>query len=98
MVVGREIVPVAVHKMHKKKENNAFEFLQAIVFIYDVCIYKMCRIRQERKKKKKVLRNLFVCSEMKQIKQVREAIIALGFLSRKIIICLGFYFELLVLD
>ena len=44
IVVGREIVSVAVHKMHKK-ENNAFKFLQAIVFIYDVCIYKMCRIQ-----------------------------------------------------
>ena len=35
---------VEVHKMHKK-ENNAFNFLQAIVFIYDVCIYKMCGIQ-----------------------------------------------------
>ena len=44
-VEGQNITPVAVHKMHKKKENNAFKFLQAIVFIYDVCIYKMCRIQ-----------------------------------------------------
>ena len=29
---------------------------------------------------------------------VREAIIALGFLSRKITSCLGFYYELSVLD
>ena len=44
IVVGREIVPVAVHKMHKK-EKNAFKFIQAIVFIYDECIYKICRIQ-----------------------------------------------------
>ena len=85
--------------MHKKKENNAFKFLQAIVFIYDVCIYKMCRIQLGRKKKKKVLRNLFVCSEnVPDQTGVREVIIALGFLSRKVISCLGFYFKLSVLD
>ena len=72
--------------MHKKKENNAFKFLQSFVFIYDVCIYKMCRIQQGRKKKKKVLWNLFVCLEnVNDQTGVRGAIIALGFLSRKII-------------
>ena len=48
---------------------------------------------------KKVLRNLFICSEnVTDQTGVREAIIALGFLSRKIISCLGFYFEHSVLD
>ena len=61
IVVGREIVPVAVHKMYKKAANNAFKFLQAFVFINDVRIYKMCRIQWGRKKRKKVLRTyLFV--------------------------------------
>ena len=74
--------------MHKK-ENNAFKFLKAIVFIYYAC-------RIQKGRKKKVLRNLFI--NVTDQTGVREAIIALGFLSRKIIGCLGFYFELPVVD
>ena len=54
--------------MHKKKGNNAFKFLQAIVFIYDVYIYKMCRINKE--KRKKSYETYSFVWKMWQIKQV----------------------------
>ena len=69
--------------MHKKKENNAFKFLQAFVFINDVHIYKMCRIQWGRKKRKMSFELIRLFGNVTDQTGVGEAIIALGFLSRK---------------
>ena len=66
--------------MYKKKKNNAFKFLQAIVFINDVRIYKMRRIQWGRKKRK---RSYELIRFFGNVTGVGEAMIALGFLSRK---------------
>ena len=51
------------------------------------------------KKKEKALTKLIrLFGNVTDQTGVREAIVALVFLSRKIISCLGFYFELSVLD
>ena len=68
--------------MYKKKENNAFKFLQAIVFINDVHIYKMCTI-QWGKKRKKSYELICLFGNVTDQTSVREEIISLGFLSRK---------------
>ena len=39
-------------KVHKKKENNAFKFLKAIVFIYDVFTKYVEYNKEERKRKR----------------------------------------------
>ena len=69
--------------MYKKKENNAFKSLQAIVFINDVRIYKMCRIQWGRKKRKRFYELIRSFGNVTDQTGVREANIALGFLSRK---------------
>ena len=77
--------------MHEKKENDAFKFLQAFVFINDVHIYKICRIQWGRKKRKKSYALIHLFGNVTDQTVVREAIIAFGFLSRKKIIgCLRF--------
>ena len=77
--------------MYRKKENNAFKFLQAIVFINDVRIYKMCKIQWGRKKRKRSYELIRLFGNVTDQTGAREAIIALGFLSRKKIIgCLRF--------
>ena len=83
--------------MHKKKENNAFKFLQAIVFIYDA-FTKCLEYNKEERKRERSYETYSLFGNVTDQTGVREAIIALGFLSRKIIGCLSFYFELSVLD
>ena len=68
--------------MHKK-ENNAFKFLQAIVFINDVRIYKMCRIQWGRKKRKRSYELICLFGNVTDQTSEREEIIFLGFLNRK---------------
>ena len=69
--------------MYKKKGNNAFKFLQSIVFINDICIYKMCRIQWGRKKRKRSYELIRSFGNVTDQTGARESIIALGFLSRK---------------
>ena len=69
--------------MHKKKENNAFKFLQAIIFINDVRIYQIWRIQWGKKKSKRSYELIRLFGNVTDQTSVREAIISLGFLSRK---------------
>ena len=93
-LLGERLYLSRFTKVRKKKENNAFKFLKAIVFIYDV-FTKYVEYNKEKEKGLTKLVRLF--GNVTDQAGVREAIIALGFLWRKIISCFGFYFELPVL-
>ena len=66
----------------------------SMIYVFTKCVEYN---KEERKTKRSYETYSFVRNVTDQT-GVREAIIALGFLSRKIISCLGFYFELSVLD
>ena len=64
------------------------------MYVFTKCV----EYNKEEEKEKGLTKLIHLFGNVTDQTSVREAIIALGFLSRKIISCLGFYFELSVLD